>query len=251
MTLISGINLRTKSRLAVPPHSFSAYVTVSSGVFTHIDTVRASTRWLSLAERVRSLSCIRACPLVRALTLTRTRSAWMRSSAVQHACCISMCIRIRVCVWSSIKSQREQKRRQRRAYTRCREKSCTARDEGGRGKGWRRRRNGWRRWGFSLSLISTLRIPNLGHTDTNAISVSVGERPKGNSGRGARNESRNSSRGGPKVTNLQTAAKRKCEREVVSESRARNYARFRSSRVITRIPNRDVFFARLFFWGGK
>lgn len=31
----------------------------------------------------------------------------------------------------------------------------------------------------SFSLISTLRIPNLGHTDTNAISVPAGVSPRG------------------------------------------------------------------------
>lgn len=57
---------------------------------------------------------------------------------------------------------------------------------------------------FSLSLASMLRIPNLGHTDADAISVP----PDGQRGReeerggeGGENESRNSSRGGPKVRN--------------------------------------------------
>lgn len=53
----------------------------------------------------------------------------------------------------------------------------------------------------SFSLVSTLRIPNLGHTDTNAISVPAMSEPEGREGE---NESRNSSRGGPKVTNRAT-----------------------------------------------
>jgi hypothetical protein len=78
----------------------------------------------------------------------------------------------------------------------------------------------------SFSLACTPRIPNLGHTDTNAISVprpseaaaaaaaataAAGGREGGGGGGGGgggeegerrENESRNSSRGGPKVTNL-------------------------------------------------
>lgn len=106
-----------------------------------------STCRLSLAERVRLLSRIRARPLVRALTLTHMytcmtprveshtfgpnaveRGAFTRISVCAYVCaCACMCTR------SSIKSQREQKRRQRRAHTRRREKSWMAKGrEGGR-----------------------------------------------------------------------------------------------------------------------
>lgn len=61
--------------------------------------------------------------------------------------------------------------------TRCREKNCRGegterRDEGKEGEG----RGEGETTLQSFSLTSTLRIPNLGHTDTNEISVPVGER---------------------------------------------------------------------------
>lgn len=94
----------------------------------------------------------------------------------------------------------------------------------------------------SFSLVSTLRIPNLGHTDTNAISVSARMSPRGK----GENESRNSSRGGPKVANLRATTKRECERRIVLESERAITAGFRSARVITSTPHRNVFLREFF-----
>lgn len=60
------------------------------------------------------------------------------------------------------------------------------------------------------------------------------------------NESRNSSRGGPKVTNLRATTKRECERRVVLESGRAITAGFCSARVITRTPRCNVFLREFF-----
>jgi len=180
MMLISGINLRTKSRLRV-----SAVVQrVRNRILGRIRTHRHRARFYSVVISRGACAFTIAHPCVSISPRAHVYAHTLGPNAVERG---STCVLykyayvcMRVVEYKSHSRSRSGGNDER---TRDVERRVGRREiGGGRRKRWRRRRNGWRRCGLSPSLVSTLRIPNLGHTDTNAISVSVGESPKGRAG---------------------------------------------------------------------
>lgn len=190
-------SLRPKSHLRVSV-SFGAYVTVFSG-YIQTQTSTCAHIYLTVIS-----------PEVCASISTRAHARMhmcecMTSNAVERGifarvyvpCIYVYVVKYKVTAGAETATT---------TSTRCREKNCRGegrerRDEAKEGEGRGEGETAMQ----SFSLSSTLRIPNLGHTDTNAISVPVGERRR----RGGKNESRNSCRGGPKVTNLRVATREK------------------------------------------
>lgn len=116
--LISRINnFPSKSRLACPRRSFNAYIRNRIlGLHSHT-CARVLLGGLSLAERVRLLSCIRARPLVRALKLThmctcatsRVESHTFGPKAVERDAftrrSVYVCVRVYVCTHACARSR--------------------------------------------------------------------------------------------------------------------------------------------------
>lgn len=211
-----------RNHISVSPQSFGAYVTIFSGyirthnIYVHAHLLdgylsRSVCDYYRASVRVHQYSRSRSHAYVRVYDFECGRTRYIRTCP---------CPPVYMCVCGKVYKVTAGAEAATTTSTRCREKNCGGggrerRDEAKEGEG----RGDGETTTRSFSLPSTLRIPNLGHTDTNAISVPVGERRRRG---GGENESRNSCRGGPKVTNLRVA-----RREKAAECKCRLSTEFR------------------------